>query len=54
MSLSVQAIADFKEAYFLDFEVVISDEQAREKAEQLINLMRVITRTVPTREDMLK
>lgn len=47
MSLSKQAIDKFKAIYKEEFGEEISYEEARHKAERLINLLRVIYRPIP-------
>ena len=47
MSLSKKAIDEFKEIYEKEFGEKISDAQAREMGENLINLFRIIYRFLP-------
>jgi len=49
MSLSKQAIDEFKAIYKKEFKEEISDEDARERAERLIRLYRAVY--YPTSDD---
>ena len=47
MSLSNEAIREFKEQYLKEFNEEISDAQAKELGENLIALFRIICRPIP-------
>jgi len=47
MSLSKEAIEEFKKIYYQEFDAVISDEKARELGENLLSLFEIIYRPVP-------
>jgi hypothetical protein len=47
MALSKEAIKEFKEIYFKEFGEEISDQEAREEAESLISLFKIIYRPIP-------
>jgi hypothetical protein len=47
MRLSKEAIVEFKKIYYQEFGTVISDEKARELAENLLSLFEIIYRPLP-------
>ncbi len=47
MGLSKKAIEEFKKIYSQEFEEEISDEQAKELGENLLNLFKIIYRPIP-------
>jgi hypothetical protein len=47
MSLSEEAIKEFKEVYFREFGKKISDEEAQEIGQNLLSLFKIIYRTIP-------
>lgn len=47
MSLSQKGIEDFKQAYLEEFHEEISDAEAKEMGENLIELFRIIYRPLP-------
>jgi hypothetical protein len=47
MALSKKAIEDFKQAYLEEYNEEISDAQAKELGENLIEFFRIICRPVP-------
>jgi len=47
MELSKEAIEEFKKIYYQEFGTVISDEKARELAENLLSLFEIIYRPLP-------
>jgi len=51
MSLSETAIKGFKEIYYEEFGVMISDEEAEEKGTNLISLFKIIYRPIPDEEE---
>jgi hypothetical protein len=50
MSLSKQAIEEYKQIYKKNFGEEISDEEARKQGENLIELFRVICRPIPGKD----
>jgi hypothetical protein len=47
MGLSKEAIEEFKKIYFEEFKEEISDAKAKELAENLISLFKIIYRPIP-------
>jgi flagellin-specific chaperone FliS len=47
MGLSKEAIKEFKEIYYKEFQERISDEEAQELGESLISLFKIIYRSIP-------
>lgn len=47
MGLSKEAIEEFKKIYFKEFKEEISDAKAKELAENLISLFKIIYRPIP-------
>jgi hypothetical protein len=54
MSLSKEAIEEFKKIFYREFGRKLSDEEAHEKAQNLLSLFRIIYRTIPEDEDLTK
>lgn len=50
MSLSPQAIAEFKQIYYEDYGIALTDAEALELATSFFNLMRVICQPWPGRD----
>jgi len=47
MGLSKEAIKEFKEIYYKEFEEKISDQEAQEMGGNLISLFKIIYRPIP-------
>lgn len=47
MGLSKKAIQEFKEVYCREFGKIISDEEAKEKGQNLLSLFKTIYRSIP-------
>jgi hypothetical protein len=47
MKLSKQAIDEFKKIYFKQFKIQLTDEDANEKAVELLEFFRLIYKPVP-------
>jgi hypothetical protein len=54
MALSKEAIEEYKRIYKRNFCEEISDEEAREQGENLINLFRIIYRPIPGKDYGIK
>lgn len=54
MALSSQAIRDFIRAYQLDCGIVLSEREARTKAEEIMNLFKTIAKPVAVPVKVLK
>ena len=51
MSLSKQAIEEFKEIYEREFGKSISDEKAQELGQNLLSIFKIIYRAIPPDKD---
>ena len=47
MRLSKQAIDDFKQIYFLEFKIKLSDEETNKKAVKILKFMKLIYKPIP-------
>ena len=47
MNLSEKAIAEFKEIYFKDFKIQLSDEEANARGIELIKFLSLIYKPIP-------
>jgi hypothetical protein len=54
MPLSLQAIQEFKQIYKVKFNIDLTDEEATEKAENLMNLFRIIYKNSPDNNESSK
>jgi len=53
MSLSKEAIEEFKDIYYREFGRKISDEEAQEMGQNLLSLFKIIYRPIPEDEDQM-
>ena len=53
MSLSEEAIEEFKDIYYREFGRIISDEEAQEMGHNLLSLFKIIYRPIPEDEDQM-
>ena len=50
MKLSDKAVIDFKKIYFEELKIVLTDEEANKQGVQLLKLMKIVYRPIPTQE----
>jgi len=54
MALSEKAIKEFKEIYFKEYNVMLSDVEAQDKAQRVLTFFKIVYRPIPDDEPSIE